>query len=172
VSPEAGSAGTTFSFNVEYWGNSMPQKAELILGKGTSSAGFLGPFFLTLSGTGTPTIALFFIVGMLILLIVSGIGLTASIRRKRPAIALITTLTILILTTGVFLTTCGTSESSGGLTMTEVDPSDNNCIDGKEYQFSVILSESGTYNYHFSFKDWNGAACFGTPTQQMTLPVN
>jgi len=171
VSPESGSAGDTLTFSVEYWGNSIPQKAELILEKGSESAGFTGSSFRNIFGKGTPILASLFIAGALLVIGGSGLGLYAAVRRKRPACVLIPVLVILLLTGGGLVTTCG-SNGGNAYTMQEVDPSDSDCLDGKEYQIDVTLSESGTYNYRFSFKDWSGTDCFGVPTQQMTITVN
>jgi hypothetical protein len=65
----------------------------------------------------------------------------------------------------------GCGGSSSGNAMSEVDPSDTNCLDGKEYYLDMALT-SGTYTYRFSFRDWNGADCFGPPSESMTLTVD
>jgi hypothetical protein len=56
--------------------------------------------------------------------------------------------------------------------MTEVDPSDKNFLDGKLYKVDVEITETGSYNYRFSFTDWKGEEAYGTATLTRTLTVN
>ena len=171
VSPESGSAGETFTFTVEYWGTAAPRSAKLYIENGSSSAGITGTGSIPFLRNGTPPLPTLFIAGSALILIFTGLGLLSVFRSRQPILALVTVLCILLVTTGGIIAGCGSGDDNG-YTMVEVDLSDTDSLDGKEYYVDVNLTESGDYTYRFSFKDWNGADCFGAPTQQVTLTVN
>jgi hypothetical protein len=60
----------------------------------------------------------------------------------------------------------------GIYTMTEVDPSDKNYMDGKLYTVDTTLSEPGSYRYRFVFEDSNGMDAVGEPGGLKRLTVN
>jgi len=57
------------------------------------------------------------------------------------------------------------------LATTEVDPTDTNVIDGKEYRAYSTLATAGTYKYRFSALDIGGLAAIGPATVDLTGPV-
>jgi len=180
VTPSIGSAGNTFTFQVVYWGEKAPTSTHLWIDKnrdGTFASNMTGiwnrgSLWKNPQKPWMPHLAL-----VMILIVASAIILLVLASPKAPIIITIVLLFAMgsipwgIVTgcTGDGTTGDGTTEK---LTMTEANSSDANYNDGKLYTVAVALDESGTYNYVFEFKDWNGTDTIGAPTETQTLTVN
>jgi hypothetical protein len=175
VTPETGSAGTSFTFQVVYWGKEAPANTLLWIDKNRDNT-FAGsmtsmwsrwPHWKSQQNPWMPYLAL-----VLTLIGASGIVLLVLVYPKSSIVITIVLLFVMGSIPWAVVTGCTGDGSTESHTMTEADSSDTNYNDGKLYTATVTLNESGTYNYVFDFKDWNGTDAFGAPTETQTLTVN
>ncbi len=175
VSPGSGSTGTPFTFSVIYTSdvNAAPTSGELHIDiNGDGSYGDSGQFVFP--GSSFPPGG-----GLFLLLALTGLFLLF-IRRRRagqfPAFAL----ALMVLIAGI--SSCDRSDdgNSGNnlltgpdeiYTLIEVDPSDTDYTDGKEYKVEIEFNKSGTYTYTFRFSDGISDAT-GPAAAEKTLTVD
>ncbi len=165
VSPQSGSAGETFTFTATYFGTALPGSAQVWIDANAANLAS-APWLPGVSGaiaTGAFMTA--------VMLVLAGMAAFFLRGFRSPAFALPLIIAAMVMAYG-----CSGGSSGGNVdrfSMTEVDPADTDCIDGKVYQVQVPLASAGTYWYRFVFTSSSGEAVTqGTGPVAQSLEVN